>query len=151
MYGHDQEGALPGGELICDDVQVSTNSNSFDDIMDAVRQERNYAGISSEDVIICLESVVHLGLVPEAFEEGADDAKKAGDLGQDTVLVSFPQSDGEHAVRPMTVTGRAVMASAQVVPCSVCTRFRGRRSREAFLRMRIRHFESTAEGFLVDD
>ena len=51
MYGHDQEGALPAGELICDDVQVSTNSNSFDDIVDAVRQERNYAGISSEDVM----------------------------------------------------------------------------------------------------
>ncbi|OLP79318.1 hypothetical protein AK812_SmicGene40405 [Symbiodinium microadriaticum] len=51
VYGHDQEGALPAGELICDDVQVSTNSNSFDDIVDAVRQERNYAGISSEDVM----------------------------------------------------------------------------------------------------
>ena len=35
VYGQDQEGALPGGELICDDVQVSITSNTFDDIMDA--------------------------------------------------------------------------------------------------------------------
>ncbi|CAE7669811.1 unnamed protein product [Symbiodinium microadriaticum] len=51
VYGHEQEGTLPGGEIICDDVQVSINSNSFEDIMDAVRQEKNYAGISAEDAM----------------------------------------------------------------------------------------------------
>ncbi|OLP96509.1 Myosin-12 [Symbiodinium microadriaticum] len=40
----DQEGALPGGELICDDVQASVTNNTFDDSMDAVKQERNYPG-----------------------------------------------------------------------------------------------------------
>ena len=54
VYGHEQEGTLPGGELICDDVQVSINSNSFEDIMDAVRQEKNYAGISAEDAMHCV-------------------------------------------------------------------------------------------------
>ena len=50
----DQEGALPGGELICDDVQASITNNTFDDIMDAVKQERNYAGISSKNVMRCI-------------------------------------------------------------------------------------------------
>ena len=52
--GQDQSGALPGGELISDDVQASITSNSFEDIMEAVRQERNYSGISAEDVMRCI-------------------------------------------------------------------------------------------------
>ena len=50
----DQEGALPGGELICDDIQASITNNTFDDIMDAVKHERNYAGISSKNVMRCI-------------------------------------------------------------------------------------------------
>ena len=54
VYGHDQEGALPGGELICDDVQASITNNTFEEIMEAVKQERHYGGISSEDVMRCI-------------------------------------------------------------------------------------------------
>ena len=39
----DQEEALPGGELICDDVQNSITNNTFDDIMDVIKQEQHYA------------------------------------------------------------------------------------------------------------
>ncbi|CAE7610774.1 unnamed protein product, partial [Symbiodinium sp. KB8] len=54
VYGQDQEGALPGGELICDDVQASISNNSFEEIMSAIKQERNYAGITAEDVMRCI-------------------------------------------------------------------------------------------------
>ena len=52
--GPDGSGALPGGDLISDDVQASISSNSFEDIMEAVRQERNYSDISAEDVMRCI-------------------------------------------------------------------------------------------------
>ena len=52
--GPDGSGALPGGELISDDVQASISNNSFEDIMEAVRQERNYSDISAEDVMRCI-------------------------------------------------------------------------------------------------
>ena len=52
--GPDGSGALPGGELISDDAQASISSNSFEDIMEAVRQERNYSDISAEDVMRCI-------------------------------------------------------------------------------------------------
>ncbi|OLQ02422.1 hypothetical protein AK812_SmicGene14747 [Symbiodinium microadriaticum] len=48
------EGALPGGELISDDVQASITNNSFEEIMEAVKQEKHYGGISSEDVMRCI-------------------------------------------------------------------------------------------------
>ena len=52
--GPDEEGALPGGELISDDVQASITNNSFEEIMDAVKNEQHYGSISSEDVIRCI-------------------------------------------------------------------------------------------------
>ncbi|OLP94189.1 hypothetical protein AK812_SmicGene23832 [Symbiodinium microadriaticum] len=52
--GPDEEGALPGGELISDDVQASITNNSFEEIMEAVRNEQNYGDISSEDVMRCI-------------------------------------------------------------------------------------------------
>ena len=36
--GPDEAGALPGGELISDDVQASITNNSFEDIMEAIRR-----------------------------------------------------------------------------------------------------------------
>ena len=54
VYGPDQEGALPGGELISDDVQASITNNSFEEIMEAVKQEKHYGGISAEDVMRCI-------------------------------------------------------------------------------------------------
>ena len=53
-HGPDEEGALPGGELISDDVQASITNNSFEEIMEAVRNEQNYGDISSEDVMRCI-------------------------------------------------------------------------------------------------
>ncbi|CAE7853079.1 unnamed protein product, partial [Symbiodinium microadriaticum] len=47
--GQDEAGALPGGELISDDVQASITNNSFEDIMEAIRNERHYSDISAED------------------------------------------------------------------------------------------------------
>ena len=41
-------GLCPGGELISDDVQASISNNSFEDIMEAVRNERHYSDISAE-------------------------------------------------------------------------------------------------------
>ena len=52
--GPHEEGALPGGDLISDDVQASITNNSFEEIMDAVRNEQNYGDISSEDVMRCI-------------------------------------------------------------------------------------------------
>ena len=52
--GQDESGALPGGELISDDVQASISNNSFEDIMEAVRHERHYSDISAEDVMRCI-------------------------------------------------------------------------------------------------
>ena len=52
--GPDGSGALPGGDLISDDVQASISNNSFEDIMEAVRQERNHSDISAEDVMRCI-------------------------------------------------------------------------------------------------
>ena len=52
--GQDESGALPGGELISDDVQASISNNSFEDIMEAVRNERHYSDISAEDVMRCI-------------------------------------------------------------------------------------------------
>ena len=52
--GPDEEGALPGGELISDDVQASITNNSFEEIMEAVKNEQNYGDISSEDVMRCI-------------------------------------------------------------------------------------------------
>ena len=52
--GPDGSGALRGGDLISDDVQARISSNSFEDIMEAVRQERNYSDISAEDVMRCI-------------------------------------------------------------------------------------------------
>ena len=43
-----------GGELICDDVQASVTNNTFEEIMEAVKQEQHYGGISSEDVMRCI-------------------------------------------------------------------------------------------------
>ncbi|CAE7270546.1 unnamed protein product [Symbiodinium sp. KB8] len=54
VIGPDQEGALPGGELISDDVQASINNNNFEEIMEAVTQEKHYGGISAEDVMRCI-------------------------------------------------------------------------------------------------
>ena len=48
------EGALPTSESIRDDVQISISQNSFEDIMEAVRQEKHYQGITAEDVMRCL-------------------------------------------------------------------------------------------------
>ena len=50
----DEAGALPGGELISDDVQASITNNSFEDIMEAIRNERHYSDISAEDVMRCI-------------------------------------------------------------------------------------------------
>ena len=52
--GQDEAGALPGGELISDDVQASITNNSFEDIMEAIRNERHYSDISAEDVMRCI-------------------------------------------------------------------------------------------------
>ena len=52
--GSDEAGALPGGELISDDVQASITNNSFEDIMEVIRNEQHYADISSEDVMRCI-------------------------------------------------------------------------------------------------
>ena len=52
--GQDESGALPGGELISDDVQASISNNSFEDIMEAIRNERHYSDISAEDVMRCI-------------------------------------------------------------------------------------------------
>ena len=38
---------------------------------------------------------VHLGLVPEFLEQGADDAEDTGDLRQDTISGTLSQSNGE--------------------------------------------------------
>ena len=54
VFGPDQEGALPGGELISDDVQASITNNSFEEIMEAVKQEKHYGGISAEEVMRCI-------------------------------------------------------------------------------------------------
>ncbi|CAE7023619.1 AAE3 [Symbiodinium sp. KB8] len=55
--GPDEEGALPGGELISDDVQASITNNSFEEIMEAVRNEQK-----SEDVMRCIPRglILHL-------------------------------------------------------------------------------------------
>ncbi|CAE7897754.1 unnamed protein product [Symbiodinium sp. KB8] len=52
--GRNEAGALPGGELISDDVQASITNNSFEDIMDVIRNERHYSDISAEDVMRCI-------------------------------------------------------------------------------------------------
>ncbi|CAE7249958.1 unnamed protein product [Symbiodinium sp. KB8] len=54
VIGPDQEGALPGGELISDDVQASITNNSFEEIMEAGKQEKHDGGISAEDVMRCI-------------------------------------------------------------------------------------------------
>ena len=46
-------------------------------------------------IVIGFKSFVHLGLVPEFLEQGADDAEETGDLGQDTVSGTLSQSNGE--------------------------------------------------------
>ncbi|CAE7771885.1 unnamed protein product, partial [Symbiodinium microadriaticum] len=51
--GQDEAGALPG-ELISDDVQASITNSSFEDIMEAIRNERRYSDISAEDVMRCI-------------------------------------------------------------------------------------------------
>ena len=59
------EGALPTSEQIGDNVQVNISQNSFEEIMEAIRQEKNYQNITAEDVMRCLPR----GLVVEAAAE----------------------------------------------------------------------------------
>ena len=48
------EGVLPTRRIICDDVQAGIANNTFEEIMEAVRNERNYVGITAEDVMRCI-------------------------------------------------------------------------------------------------
>ena len=86
-FGPDGSGALPGGELISDDVQASISSNSFEDIMEAVRQERHYSDISAEDVMRCIPR----GLILHPTKTGWLSCRHCSKNGK---LLEFPNDIG---------------------------------------------------------
>ena len=85
--GQDESGALPGGELISDDVQASISNNSFEDIMEAVRHERNYSDISAEDVMRCIPR----GLILHPSKTGWLSCRHCSKNGK---LLEFPNDIG---------------------------------------------------------
>ena len=94
--GQDEAGALPGGQLISDDVQASITNNSFEDIMEAIRNERHYSDISAEDVMRCIPR----GLILHPTKTGWLSCRHCSKNGKffpgNRVHTTGPQHAGRH-------------------------------------------------------
>ena len=118
--GPDGSGALPGGELISDDVQASISNNSFEDIMEAVRQERHYSDISAEDVMRCIPRglILHptkTGCLSLAFV-GIAAGTASSSSSRTTMVSSIILREEELTTRPTPLHLRAAPARSPKTP-----------------------------------
>ncbi|CAE7224477.1 MEE40 [Symbiodinium microadriaticum] len=120
------EGALPGGELISDDVQASITNNSFEEIMEAVKQEKHYGGISSEDVMRCIPRGMILHPTTRLLSRARPPALPRPTMADvRKIIETFTESSGKaqaplkrsEAVVGARMTLDAISANAAVAAC----------------------------------